>query len=110
MTEKNIYEISKCSYCCEEENVITRPTPFLADEGMMCKYCWDNTQEEYKNSTSEYIPDFESGPGFADTKVKWIQKEVEFIRNLLKSKDRDIVKEAIAEYLLDDHLERTSKE
>lgn len=50
---KNIYKKEKCSYC-DDENTLTRPSPFMADRGaMMCKYCWDMTKEEYANSNGE---------------------------------------------------------
>ena len=55
-----IYEVGKCSYC-SDENKVLRPSPFMADTGaMMCEFCWNETKEEYKNSTEEYIPDFKS--------------------------------------------------
>jgi len=56
----SLYEIGKCDYC-GEENQILRPSPFIADMGtMMCEYCWNDTQKEYAASNGEYIPDFDS--------------------------------------------------
>ncbi|NFO86484.1 hypothetical protein FDC58_10520 [Clostridium botulinum] len=54
----SIYKIGTCNYC-DEENQILRPSPFMADVAMMCEHCWNETQEEYKNSTGEYIPNFQ---------------------------------------------------
>ena len=55
-----IYEIGKCSYC-GEKNRILRPSPFISDtNGMMCEYCWNETQKEYSAANGEYIPDFDS--------------------------------------------------
>jgi len=56
---KNIYQIGKCDYC-GETNKVTRPTPFMADvPAMMCKYCWDMTEEEYAASEGACIGKFE---------------------------------------------------
>ena len=56
----SLYEIGKCGYC-GEDNQILRPSPFMADMGsMMCEHCWNDTQKEYAASNGEYIPDFDS--------------------------------------------------
>lgn len=55
-----IYKINQCDYC-GNKNVITRPSPFMADRtAMMCEYCWNETQKEYEASNGEYIPNFQS--------------------------------------------------
>lgn len=59
---KNIYKIGECNYC-GRENVLIRPTPFVADTpAMMCKTCW--------NMTGAYIPRFEDGPGYKKARLK----------------------------------------
>lgn len=64
---KNIYRTGKCDYC-SEANRITRPTPFMADgAAMMCKDCWDMTEEEYAASEGACIGKFEGGPGYEET-------------------------------------------
>lgn len=61
---KNIYKTGECDYCGQEE-VLTRPTPFMADvPAMMCKLCWDMTEQEYAACNGEYIGRFEDGPGY----------------------------------------------
>ena len=67
---KNIYRIGKCDYC-SEANRITRPTPFMADgTAMMCKDCWDMTEEEYAASEGTYIGKFEDGSGYEDIQTE----------------------------------------
>ncbi|HHX61100.1 MAG TPA: hypothetical protein GX707_10375 [Epulopiscium sp.] len=65
-----IYKLGKCCYC-GNTYLITRPTPFMADvPAMMCKECWDMTQEEYANCNGEYIGNFGDANGY-----KEIQKQ-----------------------------------
>lgn len=74
-----IYELGECSYCSNSYS-ITRPTPFMADvPSMMCKQCWDDTQEEYANCNGEHIGNFGDADGYKETckkELKEISKEI----------------------------------
>lgn len=82
---RNIYKTGKCDYC-GEKNKIIRPTPFMADiPAMMCKYCWDMTEEEYGASNGEYIGKFEDGPGYEEETQKNIKHKKIYIASSWKN-------------------------
>lgn len=87
----SLYEIGTCSYC-NESNQILRPSPFMADaKAMMCEHCWNETEEEYKASHSEYIPDFDSNKTEYDNlksslEIPKVQQKV--IDIILKERER----------------------
>lgn len=74
-----IYRLGECTYCSNTYQ-ITRPTPFMADvPAMMCKMCWDMTQEEYANSNGDYIGNFGDADGYKEI----CKKELEEISKVL---------------------------
>lgn len=92
-----IFRIGKCDYC-GEENKILRPSPYMADIAYMCEEDWDMTQEEYKNSTGEYIVDFKSDIKAYEEMVKNkkqeiqgknIQKLIEYLKTIKKHSGED---------------------
>lgn len=99
----SIYEVGECSYC-GDENKVLRPSPFMADTGaMMCEDCWNMTREEYKNSTGEFIPDFQDNKeDYEETKNNMNQKIENNVKNIVIKYDdgteREISKGAIIEY------------
>ncbi|KEI16962.1 hypothetical protein Z959_08195 [Clostridium novyi B str. ATCC 27606] len=101
-----LYKVGTCSYC-GDENQILRPSPFIADKGMMCKHCWDETQKEYAASNGEFIPDFNSNKKeydnlkddiengikvyqiFLEDMTGWTDKNIENFREELETTNDD---------------------
>lgn len=82
-----IYKLGECSYCSNTYS-ITRPTPLMADvPAMMCKMCWDDTQEEYANCNGDYIGNFGDADGYKEMQKQELEEISKAIDELKGFKD-----------------------